>query len=61
MYENLQELELAQYKNIHKKYYGDMAAMLMKMGIDEIKKNLHPEDDRHLIDRLDFTTNMIKK
>lgn len=60
-YQNSEDVKSPQYRNEHKKYYRDMAAMLVEFGMSEVKKNLHPEKDRSLIDSLDLTVNMIKK
>jgi len=60
-YQNSEDVKSPQYKDEHKRYYRDMAAMLVEFGTGEVKKNLHPEKDRSLIDSLDLTVNMIKK
>ncbi len=60
-YKNDKDIGDAQYKNSHRKYYRDMASILVEYGIGEIKKNLHPKSDRTLIDNLDLTVNMIKR
>ncbi len=60
-YRSTKEIDEHQYKDSHKKYYRDMAGMLVECGIREIKKNLHPENDKSLINNLDFTVNMIKR
>lgn len=61
IYKNTNEVDEDQYRDSHKKYYRDMAGMLVESGVKEIKKNLHPEKDKPLINSLDFTVNMIKK
>lgn len=60
-YENTEELYDSRYQDPHKKYYRDMAGMLVESGINEIKKNLHPKRDAALIQNLEFTVNMIKR
>ncbi len=35
--------------------------LLVESGIMGIKKNLHPERDKTLIDNLDFTANIVKR
>ena len=61
IYKNTNEVDEDQYRDSHKKYYRDMAGMLVESGVKEIKKNLHPEKDKPLINSLDLTVNMIKK
>ena len=61
VYKNATDVNDDQYKDSHKKYYRDLAGMLVESGINEIKKNLHPEKDKMLINNLDFTVNMIRK
>ena len=61
VYQNTLEVNDDQYRDSHKKYYRDLAGLLVESGINEIKKNLHPEKDKPLINSLDLTVNMIKK
>ena len=58
---NSQELNSEQYKEYHKKYYHELASLLVESGVDEIKKDLHPEKDKMIIQHLDFTVNLIRK
>ena len=60
-YYNSSELDSKYYHDSHKQYYHDAASLLVKLGINEIKKNLHPSEDKLLIDSLDFTVNLIQK
>ncbi len=60
-YKNANEINDSQYKDKYRKYYRDMASMLVESGIKEIKKNLHPKKDEALIHNLDFTVNVIKR
>lgn len=60
-YQNTNEINEDQYRDSHKKYYRDLAGILVESGIKEIKKNLHPEKDKPLISSLDLTVNMIKR
>ena len=55
------EVDENHYKDSHKKYYRDMAGLLVELGVSEIKKNLHPENDKPLINSLDLAVNMIKR
>ena len=61
IYKNTDEIKEDQYRNPHKKYYRDLAGMLVESRIKEIKKNLHPEKDKPLIDSLNLTVNMLKR
>ena len=61
VYKNTTDVNDDQYKDFHKKYYRDLAGILVEFGINEIKKNLHPEKDKPLISNLDLTVNMIKR
>ncbi len=60
-FSNAKDIADARYKDSHKKYYRDMASILVESGIGEIKKNLHPDKDKALIDNLDLTVNMIRR
>ena len=60
-YENTPDIADTRYRDQHRRYYRDMAAMLVEFGIREITKNLHPEKDKALINNLDFTVNMVQK
>lgn len=60
-YYNPSEIDSKYYRDDHKKYYHNVASLLVNLGINEIKKNLHPNKDKLLIDNLDFTVNMIRK
>ncbi len=61
IYRNAEDIADARYKDSHKKYYRDMAGILVESGINEIKKNLHPDKDMALMSNLDLTVNMIKR
>ncbi len=60
-YKNTIDVNDDQYRDSHKKYYRDLAGLLVESGISQIKKNLHPEKDKMLINNLDFTVNIIRK
>jgi len=60
-YRNEPDIADTRYRDQHRRYYRDMAAILVEYGIKEIKKNLHPEKDKPLINNLDFTVNMVQK
>ena len=60
-YKNTEDIVDTRYSDSHKKYYRDIASVLIEAGIGEIKKNLHPDKDRVLMDNLDLTVNMIKR
>ena len=60
-YSNAGDIADTRYKDSHRKYYRDMASVLVETGIKEIKKNLHPDKDKALMDSLDLTVNMIKR
>ena len=60
-YKKSKEVNDDQYRDNYKKYYRDIASLLVECGIDEIKKNLHPEKDQTLIQNFDFVVNVIKR
>ena len=60
-YKKSKEANDDQYRDKYKKYYRDIASLLVESGIDEIKKNLHPEKDQTLIQNFDFVVNVIKR
>ncbi len=60
-YSNPRELDSEHYREHHKLYYHELATILVESGLDEIKKDLHPDKDRAIINHLDLTVNMIQK
>ena len=61
VYSNPPELNSEHYREHHKLYYHELAAILVESGLDEIKKDLHPDKDRAIINHLNLTVNMIQK
>ncbi len=60
-YSNADDIADTRYRDSHKRYYRDMASVLVESGINEIKKNLHPDKDQALMNNLDLTVNMINR
>ncbi len=60
-YKNSNDMFEPRYQIKHKKAYHDLAYLLIKRGMNEIIKNLHPKDDEILINNFKLTLNIIRR